>query len=228
MDKQTFVAKVAELLPAYKANDDVIKQLASVRLIALVGPTGAGKSTVCKKSGIAYVVGDTTRAPRSGETPGMDYNFRTDLQDMLAEIERGEYVQLVVQRQTEVYGTKASSFPIDKICAMSIIASVIPHFKALGFGLVLPVYITPPSYSEWMRRIAAHHDRDLEGRLMEAKDSLGIALADPSYVFLLNDDLEKATQDLRNIAAGKIDKIASARARSAASSLYEQLQKAIR
>lgn len=228
MDKQTLVSKVSSLLPAYKANPEVLNHLASVNLIALVGPTGAGKSTVCRRSGIPYVIGDTTRAPRDGEVHGRDYNFRTDFDAVLKEIEAGEYVQLVVQRGNEIYGTKAASFPSSGACAMSIIASVIPEFKQLGFGIVRPVYVVPPNHTEWMHRIAAHKDKDLESRLLEAKDSLSIALKDPSYVFLLNDNLDSAVDQLRKIAAGDVDQMLSNRARSAASQLYEHLQKVIR
>lgn len=228
MDKPTLVTKVSSLVPNYRANDDVLKQLASVRLIALVGPTGAGKSTICRRSGIPCVVGDTTRSAREREVHGQDYNFRQDFEAVLNEVQNGEYVQVVVQRGNEVYGTKATSFPASGTCAMSILASVIPHFRTLGFQVIIPVYVVPPNHTEWMHRIAAHHDKDLESRLLEAKESLGIALQDPSYVFLLNDSLENATQNLRKIAAGSIDKMESARARSAASQLYDHLQKTIR
>ena len=228
MDKQTFLTRVSELLPTYQPNQEVKDQLARVNLIAVVGPTGAGKSTITRQSGLPYVVGDTTRPPREGEIHGRDYNFRTDLDAVLSEIENGEYVQLVLQRETELYGTKASSYPAEGVCAMSVIASAVPMFRALGFNMVRPVYVVPPNHSEWMRRIATHRDKDLESRLLEAKESLFAALNDPTYVFLLNDNLDSAVTSLRKITSGKIDPTTSARARSSANTLYEHLQKVIR
>lgn len=228
MDKQTALAKLAGLQPNYSANQDVLEQLSHINLIAVVGPTGAGKSTIVHQAGLPFVVGDTTRAPREGEVQGREYNFRTDFNNLCAEIERGEFVQFVIQRGSEVYGTKASSYPSSGVCTMPIISSSLTAFKSLGFASVQPVYIVPPNHSEWMRRISAHRDRDLESRLLEAKESLQAALADQSYVFILNDNLDTAVGTLRTIASGKVDTTESARARASAGVLYEHLQKVIK
>ncbi len=228
MDKQTAIVSLTQKQADYRANEAVLAQLQHIKLIAVVGPTGAGKSTVVRQSGLPFVIGDTTRAPRDGEIQGRDYNFRTDLDNLLGEIERGEYVQYVVQRGTEVYGTKASSYPASGACAMSLIASVLPVFRSLGFASVIPVYIVPPNHTEWMKRISTHRDKDLESRLLEAKESLRVALADASYVFILNDDLGSAVASLQAVARGAVDQTASARARSAAATLYEHLQRTIR
>ncbi len=228
MDKTSVISRLKALQLTYRPNPDVLSQLTHINLLAVVGPSGAGKSTITKKSGLPYVVGDTTRPPREGEIHGRDYNFRVDLTALLEEVERGEFVQYVIQRETELYGTKAVSYPQSGVCVMSILSSVMPRFKQLGFGSITPIYVVPPNNSEWMRRIAAHRDRDLDSRLMEAKESLVAALDDPQYVFVLNDDLETAVTALREVATGNVDHTASARARSSASSLLEQLQKAIR
>lgn len=228
MDKQTVIANLAQKQASYQANETVLAQLAHIKLIAVVGPTGAGKSTVVRQSGLPFVIGDTTRAPRESEIQGRDYNFRTDLNNLVEEINGGEFVQYVVQRGSEVYGTRAVSYPASGVCAMSLLASVLPVFRKMGFASVVPVYIVPPNHTEWMKRISAHRDKDLESRLMEAKESLQVALADPSYVFILNDDLGSAVAALQAIARGSVDQTASARARTAASNLYEMLQRTIR
>jgi guanylate kinase len=228
MDKQTFISRVQELAPSYTPNQDVKGQLSKINLIAIVGPTGAGKSTITHKSGLPYVIGDTTRALREGEIQGKDYNFRKDLSAMLEEIESGDYVQLVIERDKDVYGTKAASYPASGTCVMSVLATAISDFRGLGFGALRPIFVVPPNHSEWMRRIATHRDKDLESRLLEAKESLLAALNDPTYIFLLNDNLDSAVSTLRNIASGTIDPTISARARLSANTLYEHLQKVIR
>lgn len=228
MDKQTAIDRLRELQATYQANDQVRAQLSHLTLIAVVGPTGAGKSTVVRHSGLPFVIGDTTRAPREGEIQGRDYNFRTDLNNLVAEIERGEFVQFVVQRETEIYGTKATSYPSSGVVAMSVLARVLPAFRSFGFASVIPVYIVPPSHTEWMKRISAHRDKDLESRLLEAKESLQVALNDPSYVFILNDDLNTAVASLQAVARGAVNQTASAQARAAANTLFGYLEKVIR
>ncbi len=228
MDKQTLIERARGLIAQYKANEAVLAQLSYLNLIAVVGPSGAGKSTVSRRAGLPFVIGDTTRPPRATEVHGVDYNFRTDYAALLQEIEDGEFVQLVLQRETEIYGTKASSYPSSGSCTMSILAGELPKFLGLGFGSVLPVYIVPPDYSEWMKRLSSHRDKDLEARLMEAKDSLRAALADPSYVFILNDQMDQAIAAMRAVAKGSVDQSESARARSVAVSLYERLERVIR
>jgi guanylate kinase len=47
------------------------------RLVVLVGPSGSGKSAVAKALEWPFVCGVTTRAPRTGETDGVDYHFVT-------------------------------------------------------------------------------------------------------------------------------------------------------
>ena len=212
----------------YKPNDNVLNQLEHISLIAVVGPTGAGKSTLVRRSGLPFVIGDTTRAPRDGEIQGRDYNFRSDISNLVQEIQDGEFVQYVVQRGAEVYGTKASSYPPSGACAMSIVASALPQFRTLGFSTIIPVYIVPPNHTEWMKRISNHRDKDLEARLMEAKESLRVALADSSYVFIVNDELESAVVLLKAVVRGSIDQTASAKARVSANVLYEHIQKVIR
>lgn len=228
MDKQLIISQLTELQETYQPNQEVLRQLDHINLVAVVGPTGAGKSTLVRKSGLPFVIGDTTRSPRDGEIQGRDYNFRTDLSNMVQEIENGDFVQFVVQRGSEIYGTKASSYPPSGACAMSLVAGSLPSFRKLGFATITPVYIIPPNHTEWMKRISNHRDKDLEARLMEAKESLRAALTDSSYVFIINDDLESAVVLLKAVVRGSVDQTASSRARVAANTLYDHIQRVIR
>lgn len=202
MDKHTFIQKAALMQPLYQPSQVVRTQLSQVDLIAVVGPTGAGKTTIMEHSGIPFVTSDVTRLARKGEDNGVDYNFRSDYDKMMQELETGEFVQYVVNPNGEFYGTKASSFPASGPCTMAIVATAVPLFMKLGFKMVLPVYILPPNYGEWMHRISSHHDKDLPSRLVEAKTSMETALAAGNFHFIINDDLLTACQQFRDIAQG--------------------------
>lgn len=215
MDKHTFIQKAALMQPLYKPSQAVREQLAQVDLIAVVGPTGAGKTSIMEHSGIPFVTSDVTRPARKGEDNGVDYNFRTDYDKMMQELEAGEFVQYVVNPNGEFYGSKASSFPAFGPCTMAIVATTIPLFLSLGFKTVVPVYILPPNYNEWMRRINAHRDKDLPARLVEAKTSMETALAAGNFHFIINDDLLTACQEFRDVAHGTIDNSQQAAARDA-------------
>lgn len=47
------------------------------RLVILVGPSGAGKTSIATRSGMHLLCGMTTRAPRDGEVEGRDFYFVT-------------------------------------------------------------------------------------------------------------------------------------------------------
>lgn len=205
MDKATLIQKARELEPEYAPSDDVKAQLSGLTLVAIIGPTGVGKSTIIEKSGIPYVKSDMTRALRPEEKDGVDINQRSDYDKLWEELCAGEFAQYLIAHTNEFYGTKASSYPKDGACIMPIVTTALAAFEALGFGKIIKVYIVPPSFEEWQDRIKKHGATDLEGRMIEARESLGNALAADDYIFLMNDDITAAMEDLHNIVNGMAD-----------------------
>jgi guanylate kinase len=203
MDKQTFIQKAWELSARYACSAAVKQHLAKLELVAAVGATGVGKTTLMERSGIPYVLSDVTRAPRKHEKDGVDYNFRKDYDKLWEELENGEFVQYYVSQTFEFYGTKATAYPKEGYCTLALIASLLDTFKNLGFHSVVPIYILPPNYTEWMRRAEENYDGEVKKRLIEAKESIELALSDPSYNFLVNDDLNMAIKEFQNIAYGQ-------------------------
>ena len=203
VEKKDFIEWATKLAAGYHPSEAVRQQLAQVDLIALVGPTGVGKTTIISRLGIPYIASDVTRPQRDGEKNGHEYFFRSDYYDILKEIKAGEYAQFLVAKNGEFYGTRASSYPPSGPAVMAIIASAIPTFRTLGFRKVIPIYILPPSYIEWMHRIGTDRVPDFAARMSEARESLPMAFADPSYHLVLNDSLDNAVAEVQAIIAGQ-------------------------
>jgi guanylate kinase len=76
-------------------------------LFVISAPSGAGKTTlveaVRKTSDLFYSVSCTTRAPRSGETDGEDYQFLSDT-DFRAKVGAGDFLEHA-QVHGDFYGT---------------------------------------------------------------------------------------------------------------------------
>jgi guanylate kinase len=67
------------------------------RLFVITGPSGVGKGTLIKElcdrvSGLELSVSATTRPPRNGERPGVDYHF-LDEEDFSKRLENGEFME---------------------------------------------------------------------------------------------------------------------------------------
>jgi guanylate kinase len=224
MDKQDFIEWVKKIEPNYRANEHVALQLSKIDLIALVGPTGVGKTTIIEKLGLPYVLSDVTREKREGEKDGHEYFFRNDYFQILDDIKAGLYAQFLVSHGGDFYGTRISSYPSQGPAVMAIVATAIPTFRQLGFRKVVPIYILPPGYTEWMRRIGTGRAQDFTARMKEAAESLPTALADSNYKFVLNDDLNLAVKEVQTIIqGGAISEHRESLARSSADLLFGRL-----
>ncbi len=208
IDKEAFALNARKLLTTYAPSPAVMAHIANLDLTIVVGPTSVGKTSIMEQSGIAYVPSDVTREPRKDERNGVEYNFRDDYDQLWRELNSGEFVQYVVS-ETGFYGTKSSSYPGTGPCTMAVYANAVEKFKAMGFRNLRAVYILPPTFQEWMKRAEGHHDSDLMIRMREAKESMEIALSSSDYYFVINEDLEQATETFKLIAGGTLPDLAN-------------------
>lgn len=185
----------------YRPNPAVLQALQKVNLVAVVGPSGSGKTTlinlvVRQDSDIHVVVSDVSRPKRPEEHEGVDYFFRTR-DEMLAVIERREYVQIAPSNTGDIYATHIESYPTTGIALMPIWAFAIPEFRALPFGSMRTLFLVPESYESWQVHLGLHNftPEFRAKRLAEARASFAFAANDPQVELIINGDLTKATQD---------------------------------
>jgi len=202
MDKPDFIKWVEKLQDIYVPSEETQNKLSQIDLVAIVGPTGVGKTTLIEKMDQPFVKSDVSRPKRPDENEHRNYNFRTKYLEIMQEIKNGEYAQFLVSRFGEFYGTKIDAYPKEGQCVMAIIASEVPNFRKLGFRSITCIYIMPPSYIEWMRRIGGVRSDELLGRIDEARQSMLLVMDDEQYHFVLNDDLELALRDINTIING--------------------------
>ncbi|MCA9328763.1 hypothetical protein KC959_03255 [Candidatus Saccharibacteria bacterium] len=224
MDKKDFIEWARKLQEVYHASEAVKQQLSQVDLLAIVGPTGVGKTTIINQLKMPAVKSDVTRDMRPDEKNNQNYRFRHDYENILQEIKTGQFAQFVVSDSGDFYGTHIDEYPKQGWCAMAIFATAIPSFRQLGFRKVLPIYVMPPGYVEWMRRVGAQRDTDISDRIAEAITSIKTAVQDPEYTFILNDNLDFAVADIETILAGEqLDERRSRLARETSDVLLERL-----
>lgn len=182
------------------------------QLVVISGPSGAGKTSVCRalkqRPDVEFSVSATTRAMRDGERDGADYWFltRDDFERRVAENQFLEWASY----NGNLYGTPR--WPMDQALArgrtflLEIEVEGTRQLRERG----VPgryVFIAPPSLEELRRRLEKRGDNDaveIEQRMRIAMDELRAARAvvagAPLYdVILENRDLEatiRAVQEL--------------------------------
>lgn len=157
-------------------------------VIIISGPSGVGKDTILRTLREhhpdpvrQFIVTYKTRAPRAGETGGVDYNFVT-IDDFLRMQVEGEFLEA-----SEVHG-HWSGTPRDQVLAalqegchaiLKIDVQGADKIKAL-IPETLRIFVAPPSPEARRRRLAkrgtesaeefAQRDRDAEYEMSRAAD----------------------------------------------------------
>ena len=176
-------------------------------LVVLSGFSGAGKGTVVKEvmkkyeEQFALSISATTRAPRDGETNGVEYFFKTreEFEAMIENRELVEYAQYV----GNYYGTPWAY--VDK--QLSACKDVILEIEIQGalkvkerFPETVLVFLTPPSAKELKRRLIGRGTETMdviESRLSRAvEEAQGIENYD---YLLINDKLDECVEQFHDI-----------------------------
>ena len=203
------------LINTYQPSDAAIELVRSTHITLLVGISGAGKDTIKKRllqnDDYRDIVSHTTRAPRSNngvhEVADVDYHFIDEAQARRM-VENKEFIEAKYVHGT-VYGTSASelqqSHDQQKIAITDIDVQGVAEYKDLAQSVVA-IFILPPNYSEWRKRLAARYAsvEEFEAEWPKRRDSaiveLTHALEVPYYHFIVNEELSEAVRIADEIA----------------------------
>ncbi len=177
-------------------------------LYVFTGPSGAGKGTLLSRlqeqdDRLFYSISATTRAPRPGETDGVQYYFlsKAEFEEKIAQHAFLEYACYV----ENYYGTLEAPVNekleqgFDVVLEIEVQGAMQVHEKRPD---AVMVFIAPPSFEELAARLRGRGTEDEEKvlkRLETAKEEL--KQQDRFDYVIVNDELDRAVEELRDILA---------------------------
>ena len=153
------------------------------KLVVISGPSGAGKTSVCralkKNPNVEFSVSATTRSMREGERDGVDYHFlsRDDFQRRLGENQFLEWASY----NENLYGTPR--WPMDAALARGktfLVEIEVDGTRQLRERAIdgLYVFIAPPNIEELRRRLVnrgTNEAEEIDQRVHIAKEEIAAA-----------------------------------------------------
>ena len=177
------------------------------QILIISGPSGSGKSTLLSRllkeeSDLYFSISSTTRAPRQGETEGVNYYFISE-DEFKKGIDADEFLEWACVHGN-YYGTSLK--PVLKALEEGKIA--IFDIDVQGFNIakskfaknITSVFITTASKNELKSRLqnrGTDSAETIEKRLINAVGEMEHIL-EYDY-FLINDDLQNCYENLRGI-----------------------------
>ncbi|XP_055077126.1 guanylate kinase 1b isoform X2 [Periophthalmus magnuspinnatus] len=191
------------------------------RPVVLSGPSGAGKSTLMKRlmkdhEGLfGFSVSHTTRNPRPGEEDGKDYHFSTK-EAMKQGIDNGDFIENA-EFSGNMYGTSKAAvedvLAKNVICILDVDIQGVRRIKETDLN---PIYISvqPPSMEILENRLRDRQtetEESLQKRLEAARIDMELSKEDGLFdVVIINDDLDRAYEELKDILSEEISKVQKA------------------
>lgn len=192
----------------YSPSPEVLEWLRGVDMVLLVGPSGAGKTTLIQQllqnyDNYHFVMTEMSRTPRPGEVDGVDQHFRTR-QYMEKQIAARQYVQVAPSVFGDYYATSVDEYAPGKICLLPCIADEVAAVRKLPFKSLTVVSGLPPSTDELFGRMGGHQftPEKLRLRLLEAASSLRLAAHGQTDAYVITNGVSAATKTLRHITTG--------------------------
>ena len=186
----------------------MINEMKKGAILILSGPSGCGKSTLLKEvykdiDDYYFSISTTTRAPRVGETNGVDYFFVTK-EEFEVDIKNGDFLEYA-KVHDNYYGTSLK--PINnalnegKLVVFDIDVQGHEIVRSKLDSIVTSVFITTPSLEVLETRLNSRNTDSLDIIEKRIKNAKGEVEYFQNYDYLIiNDDLEIAAKQLVCIA----------------------------
>ena len=192
----------------------IVAVLTERRPIVISGPSGVGKGTLCQRllaahpETFAMAVSHTTRKPRPGEVEGSAYYFvsREKFESLITE---GTFIEFA-EFNGNFYGTSKQTV-IDQTARGSVVlldiemegVKQLKKEQSKAGSQINPrfVFVKPPRFEALEERLRGRGTEDegsIQTRLARATSELAYAETGVHDKIIINDDLDKAFQDLED------------------------------
>jgi guanylate kinase len=196
-------------------------------VFVITGTSGEGKSTLAKElvgrlPELELAVSATTRPRRPGEEDGRDYHFLS-AEEFNQRLEAGDFLEWVELPWGEGYRSGTLWSELDRIASGG--HSPLLEIETGGALAVrdrvpaaVTIFVTAPSKEELERRLrsrATESEGEIDERLDVAQRQL--ALEKEFQHTIVNDDLERALEELEGIVRGELQAAGSMATRDSSS-----------
>ena len=181
------------------------------KLFVFSGASGVGKSTVLnqvmgEREDLRFSVSATTRAPRPGETNGINYYF-VSKETFLDMIEKNAFVEYDAHMDN-YYGTPKEQLE-EKLEVGHVVLDIEPNgaftVRKSRPDAVL-IFIAPPSVEELERRLRSRGDTPEEQiKLRLARAQWEMEQSKQYDYVVINEKVDDCTEEILNIIAREAD-----------------------
>ncbi|MBX3172785.1 MAG: guanylate kinase [Gemmatimonadaceae bacterium] len=167
--------------------------------IVLSAPSGAGKTTIARillgrREDVGYSISCTTRAPRTGESDGVDYHFLS-AEAFEAAVANGEFAEWA-----EVHGRRYGTLNREIERVMATGRHVMLDIDVQGarqvvqrFPDALTIFVLPPSAEALVSRLTGRKTESAEAMALRLRNAqMELAEAERYQHVVVNDSLDEA------------------------------------